>query len=66
MASSRTSSTRTPLNQTFMGVSIIALIASILFTASGRLDRSWGFAFTLLFLIFIISAFYSTVPDAKK
>ncbi|MFH1182467.1 MAG: hypothetical protein V1702_05905 [Candidatus Woesearchaeota archaeon] len=51
-----------PLPGTFMLMSMFGFIISTVYTVSGRLDLSFGFAFSFVFAIMFISAVLSITP----
>lgn len=52
-----------PLPQSILLTGIIGIIISSIFTYSGRISLSWGFAFMLVFIIMIIASFVSMTPS---
>jgi hypothetical protein len=57
---------KVPLNQSFFLMSIIGFIISAGFTMSGKLDATWGFTFSLIFVIMFIASIVSMTPDVPK
>ena len=68
---------RVPLSGSFTIVSIVGFLISITFTASGRFGEwfswagenagnTWGFLFTLFFLIMFIASFVSITPKGDN
>lgn len=55
-----------PLPGTFMLMAIFGLIISAVYTASGRLDLTWGFTFCLVFSIMFIASVISITPSFPK
>lgn len=51
-----------PLPATFTLTSILGLIITTVFTASGRVPLSWGVAFDLVFAIMFIASVVSITP----
>jgi hypothetical protein len=51
-----------PLPGTFMLMAMFGFIISSVYTVSGRLDLSYGFAFCVVFGIMFISAVVSITP----
>jgi len=54
---------RQPLPAGFMIASMFGLIISIVYTASGRWNKTWGFTLALLFAIMFISSMVSLEPN---
>lgn len=52
-----------PLPQSILLIGLMGFIISAIFTYSGRIGLSWGFAFMLVFLIMLISSIVSMTPD---
>ena len=52
-----------PLPQSVMLTGMMGFIISAIFTYSGRIGLSWGFAFMLVFLIMIIASIVSITPS---
>lgn len=57
---------KVPLKESFFATSIIGFMVSSLFTFSGRLPLSWGFAFCIVFVMMFIASFVSMTPNAKE
>ncbi len=53
---------RLPIKESFFVTSIIGFIISAVYTYSGYLNLSFGFAFTLVFLLMFISSFVAIAP----
>jgi hypothetical protein len=51
-----------PLPGTFMLMAMFGFIICAVYTASGRLELSWGCSFCLVFAIMFISAVISITP----
>ncbi len=51
-----------PLPATFTLISILGLIITTVFTASGRVEPSWGVAFDLVFALMFIASMMSITP----
>lgn len=54
-----------PLPQSFFLTSILGLIISAGLTVSGKLSPSWGFSFSLVFVMMFIASFVSITPRGK-
>ncbi len=52
-----------PLPGTFMITAMLGFLITTVYTVSGRIDPSWGFAFNLIFLVMFISSVLSITPD---
>ncbi|MFH1440411.1 MAG: hypothetical protein ABIG89_07620 [Candidatus Woesearchaeota archaeon] len=52
-----------PLPQSIMLTGIMGFLITSIFTYSGRIGLSWGFAFMLVFLIMIIASIVSITPN---
>ena len=70
-------SDRIPLSSTLTLVAILGFLISATFTISGRFNQwfgwagenagtTWGFTFTLFFLILLIASFVSIAPKGDK
>lgn len=55
-----------PLPGTFMLMAMFGFIISTVYTVSGRLDLSYGFAFSFVFVIMFIAAVLSITPWFPK
>ena len=59
-----------PLSGGFMITSIVGFLVTITFTMSGRISTSWGFSFTLIFVLMfiasLISMTYGPVEEIEK
>jgi hypothetical protein len=53
----------TPLPGTFMITAMLGFLITTVYTVSGRLDPTWGFAFDLVFVIMFIAAVLSITPE---
>ncbi len=51
-----------PLPATFTLISILGMIITTVFTASGRIELSWGVAFDLVFALMFIASMISITP----
>ncbi len=51
-----------PIPQSVMLTGIMGFLLSGIFTYSGTIGLSWGFAFMLVFLVMIIASFVSITP----
>ncbi len=51
-----------PLPGTFMIISIIGFLVVSIYTSSGRIAASWGFAFGLVFVLMFIASVISITP----
>lgn len=56
----------TPLPASFMLTSIIGLIMTVIFAASGRISADWGFSFGIVFLIMFVSSVISITPEFPR
>ncbi|MBT4823900.1 hypothetical protein HN695_00855 [Candidatus Woesearchaeota archaeon] len=52
-----------PLPQSVLLTGLMGFLLSAIFTYSGKIGLSWGFAFMLVFLVMIIASFISMAPD---
>jgi hypothetical protein len=68
---------RVPIDGTFTIISLVGFMISAMFTISGRFERAfawagenagltWGFTFTLFFLLMFIAAMASITPKGKE
>jgi len=59
-----------PLPGTFMLTGMLGFIISAIYTASGRVNATWGFAFSMVFFLMFIASMLSMMPQfpdwAKK
>ncbi|MBN2454436.1 hypothetical protein JXB11_02725 [Candidatus Woesearchaeota archaeon] len=55
-----------PLPGTFMLMSIMGFLISAVYTASGRLDLSWGFSFAFVFALMFIASVLSITPTFPR
>jgi len=55
-----------PLPSSLFLISILGFTISAYFTSAGLLDASWGFAFSLTFLLMFISSVISITPTEKE
>jgi len=56
-----------PLSSSFMLVSMLGFMVSIVYTSSGKLDETWGFTLGLFFsLMFIASVLSMTYGPAVE
>ena len=55
----------TPLPQSMFITGIIGFIASAIYTYSGRISITWGFAFMLVFMIIFLASVVSITPSGK-
>ena len=55
-----------PLPSSMLLFGMLGFIISGFLTYSGLIDASWGFAFTLVFLIIFISSIVSITPDDEE
>lgn len=55
-----------PLSDSFMAVSMLGFIASIILTFKERIPFSWGVAMTVLFAAFVVAALISARASASK
>lgn len=53
----------TPLPGTFMITAMIGFLVTTVYTVSGKIDPSWGFAFDLVFVIMFIASVISITPE---
>ncbi len=53
-----------PLPATFTLTGMLGLIITTVFTASGRVDLSWGIAFDVVFALMFIASIISISPIA--
>lgn len=51
-----------PLPATFTLTSILGLVVTTVFTASGRVPLSWGVAFDLVFALMFLASMVSITP----
>ena len=51
-----------PLPQSVLLTGLMGFILSAIFTYSGTIGLSWGFAFMIVFLMMIIASFVSISP----
>ncbi len=51
-----------PLPATFTLIGLLGFIITTVFTVSGRIEASWGFAFDLVFALMFIASMISIFP----
>ncbi|HLP79712.1 MAG TPA: hypothetical protein VK158_03705 [Acidobacteriota bacterium] len=55
-----------PLSNSFTLISMLALLVSGFLTYNGTFSPTWGFTFTLMFLIFVVASYVSIAPQSEK
>ena len=55
-----------PITESFFVTSIIGFLISVIYTYSGMISLSFGFAFSLVFLLMFISSLVAMAPSSKE
>ena len=55
-----------PLPTSFFLVSILGFLISFVYTLSGKLDRTWGFTFIVVFVIMFVATLVSLEPTPEE
>ncbi len=57
---------RVPLPRTFMITAMIGLMIVTVYTASGKIDLTWGVAFDFVFVMMFIASVLSITPPGLE
>jgi predicted ABC-type exoprotein transport system permease subunit len=55
-----------PITESFFVTSIIGFLICVIYTYSGWINLSFGFAFSLVFLMMFIASLIAITPDDKE